>query len=97
MHSCNATKAIPAACQSPTLNRARARLLDLRHSLAIFMLVTLAMAAAVPEARAQLNPGDSLVVDPDAGTNNNGVLFRVDLVTGARTLLSDFGDAAMGR
>ena len=43
--------------------------------------------------------GDSsgyLVVDPDAGTNGKGGLFVVDATTGARTLLSDFGNAGQG-
>ena len=35
--------------------------------------------------------GTLLVVDNDAGTNTQGALFRVDPVTGARSLLSDFG------
>jgi sugar lactone lactonase YvrE len=42
-------------------------------------------------ASAQLLPGDILVIDRDAGTNSQGALFRVDPVTGARTLVSDFG------
>jgi len=37
-----------------------------------------------------------LVVDPDAGTDGRGALFRVDATTGARTVLSDFGDARGG-
>ena len=36
------------------------------------------------------------MVDPDAGTNGQGALFRVDNATGARTLLSDFGQAGQG-
>jgi hypothetical protein len=32
-----------------------------------------------------------LVIDPDAGTGGKGALFRVDPVSGARTVLSDFG------
>ncbi len=36
--------------------------------------------------------GTILVTDADAGTNNKGDLFRVDPFTGARTLLSNFGD-----
>jgi acetylglutamate kinase len=34
--------------------------------------------------------GSILVVDPDAGTGNSGQLFRVNAVTGARTVVSDF-------
>jgi hypothetical protein len=40
--------------------------------------------------------GTILVVDEDTGTNDRGVLFHVDPVSGARTLLSDFGDPAQG-
>ena len=38
-----------------------------------------------------LQPGDILVVDPDASPASTGVLFRVDPQTGARTVLSSFG------
>src|SRR5262249_18892785 len=40
--------------------------------------------------------GDILVIDPLSGTNSKGALFRVNPITGARTLLSDFGNAAQG-
>jgi hypothetical protein len=40
--------------------------------------------------------GSVLVVDADAGTGSNGALFRVDPVTGNRTLVSDFGNAGQG-
>ncbi len=40
--------------------------------------------------------GTILVTDTFAGTNMQGGLFRVDAATGARTLLSDFGNAAQG-
>jgi streptogramin lyase len=42
----------------------------------------------------QLNSGDILVTDPIAGTGGQGALFRVDPITGERTLLSDFGVGA---
>ena len=38
--------------------------------------------------------GNLLVVDQDGGVANQGVLFRVDRVTGARTVLSSFGVGA---
>ena len=38
----------------------------------------------------------AFIVDPDAGTEEKGALFSVSLATGARTLLSDFGNAAQG-
>ena len=45
-----------------------------------------------------LTPGDILVVDPALDrvpeTEGRGALFRVDPVTGAREILSDFGDGA---
>ena len=40
--------------------------------------------------------GDALVVDNNAGPGNNGALFRVNLATGDRTIISDFGDSAQG-
>jgi uncharacterized repeat protein (TIGR01451 family) len=40
--------------------------------------------------------GDFLVTDLCAGTNNQGVLFRVNPTTGARTVVSDFGNPAQG-
>jgi hypothetical protein len=49
-----------------------------------------------PAAQAQLAPGDILVIDQLAGTGGLGALFRVNPVTGVRTLLSDFGNAAQG-
>ena len=40
--------------------------------------------------------GTLLVIDPFVGTSNLGALFRVDLSTGLRTILSDFGDPGQG-
>jgi hypothetical protein len=40
--------------------------------------------------------GGILVSDLSGGTGGAGALFRVDAGTGARTLLSDFGDGAQG-
>src|SRR5215471_6612124 len=40
--------------------------------------------------------GDLLVIDADAGTGSHGALFTVDPATGARTILSDFGDGTQG-
>ncbi|CAN5754321.1 hypothetical protein BH20PSE1_BH20PSE1_20630 [soil metagenome] len=40
--------------------------------------------------------GTVLVIDDTAGTGNAGVLFRVDRVSGQRTVVSDFGNAAQG-
>jgi hypothetical protein len=38
----------------------------------------------------------AMVLDTSAGTGGSGALFRVDLRTGIRTLLSDFGNAGQG-
>lgn len=40
--------------------------------------------------------GNILVTGFDTGTDSNGVLFRVDATSGARTVLSDFGNPAQG-
>ena len=40
--------------------------------------------------------GTILVIDLDAGTGSAGALFTVVPATGARTILSDFGDATQG-
>jgi streptogramin lyase len=36
--------------------------------------------------------GNILVVDPSVGNGGQGTLFRIDPITGARTVLSDFGE-----
>jgi hypothetical protein len=40
--------------------------------------------------------GTILVIDESAGTGGLGTLFRIDPVTGVRTILSNFGDIAQG-
>jgi len=40
--------------------------------------------------------GQILVIDPGAGTDGKGALFRINPVNNARTLLSDFGKTAQG-
>ena len=40
--------------------------------------------------------GYALVIDNDAGTNGQGALFTVNLETGNRTIVSDFGNPAQG-
>jgi hypothetical protein len=62
------------------------------------MLMTTAvpLLGLIPQAFAQLTPGDILVADFEAGTDDNGALFKVNPTTGARILLSDFGNAAQG-
>ncbi|MGH8576622.1 MAG: hypothetical protein ACREXJ_06850 [Gammaproteobacteria bacterium] len=49
---------------------------------------------AEPVGVAVESNGTLLVVDADAGTGSLGALFRVDPLSGARTLLSDFGSGA---
>jgi hypothetical protein len=44
-----------------------------------------------------VNPGGTiLVIDFGAGTGGHGALFAVDPATGARTILSDFGNGTQG-
>jgi hypothetical protein len=40
--------------------------------------------------------GSIWVTDKDAGTDQKGALFKVDMATGDRTLVSDFGDGSQG-
>jgi hypothetical protein len=40
--------------------------------------------------------GTILVIDPDGGTDERGVLFQIDPATGQRTMISDFGNPAQG-
>ncbi|MBW1817713.1 MAG: hypothetical protein JRJ60_11205, partial [Deltaproteobacteria bacterium] len=47
-------------------------------------------------AFSQLLPGDILVVDDGVGTDDRGVIFRIDPVTGQRNILTDFGNIAQG-
>jgi hypothetical protein len=65
--------------------------------LSLWLIATAVSVLGVPApARAQLLPGDSLVVDVNAGTGRRGALFCMSPATGTRLLLSDFGDAAQG-
>jgi len=56
----------------------------------------LCVTGLTPQAHAQLNPGDILVIDIEAGTNSKGTLFSVNPVTGNRTVISDFSNASQG-
>ncbi|MGH8653848.1 MAG: hypothetical protein ACREYE_17500 [Gammaproteobacteria bacterium] len=40
--------------------------------------------------------GYILVMDPNAGTDSKGALFRIDATSGTRDVLSDFGNPAQG-
>jgi hypothetical protein len=53
-------------------------------------------AGAEPPSPRPLSPGDIVVIDSLGGTDSRGALFRVDPSTGARTILSDFGDPSQG-
>jgi hypothetical protein len=50
-----------------------------------------------PQGVAVEASGTLLVVDSEAGTNGKGLLFRVDPVTGVRTVLTDFGNPDQGQ
>ena len=55
------------------------------------------LATAMGVACAEGVQAQSLfVVDADAGTNARGAVFRVEIATGNRTLVSDFGDTGQG-
>ncbi|MBW1789922.1 MAG: IPTL-CTERM sorting domain-containing protein, partial [Deltaproteobacteria bacterium] len=51
---------------------------------------------SLPRGVTVTNSGDVLVTDRDAGTDGYGALFKVDPVTGARVMVSDFGNNAQG-
>jgi hypothetical protein len=60
------------------------------------VITSVILGSLLQAVQAQIMPGDSLVVDFSAGTNNQGALFRVDPGSGACILLSGFGNAAQG-
>ena len=70
----------------------------MRALILILGLIAIAVCIIVltPKAQAQLNPGDILVIDADAGTDSRGALFSVDPVTGNRTVKSDFSNPSQG-
>ncbi|HWP91019.1 MAG TPA: hypothetical protein VNN20_02315 [Thermodesulfobacteriota bacterium] len=70
----------------------------MRALILILGLIAIAVCIIVltPKAQAQLNPGDILVVDLNAGTDSRGALFSINPVTGNRTVISDFGNASQG-
>ncbi|MFH0340715.1 MAG: hypothetical protein ACHBNF_01020, partial [Chromatiales bacterium] len=65
-------------------------------SVVILALMLIASIGFTPQAHAQVMPGDTLVIDSDAGTGGNGALFRVNPANGSRTVVSDFGNSAQG-
>ena len=64
--------------------------------LILILMTAISIMAIIAQAHAQLSPGNILVTDLGAGTNMRGALFRVDPSTGARTILSDFGNPDQG-
>jgi len=60
------------------------------------LLGSAVLALLATPAFAQLAPGTIVVADFEAGPLDKGLLFQVDLTTGDRTVLSDFGDAGQG-
>ncbi|MFH0342129.1 MAG: hypothetical protein ACHBNF_08365, partial [Chromatiales bacterium] len=62
-------------------------------TLALMLIMTLWLT---PQAHAQVSPGDTLVIDEDAGTGGRGALFRVNPTNGSRKIVSDFGNSAQG-
>ena len=64
----------------------------------LFFVFTLLLLTGMVEhilpVQSQLNTGDILVTDWNAGTGTRGALFRVNPSTGARIVLSDFGSGA---
>ncbi|MCI0529877.1 MAG: hypothetical protein L0Y56_20735 [Nitrospira sp.] len=59
----------------------------------IFMLIMMACNGTILTSQVfcQLNPGDILIIDSDAGQAGKGALFSVD-PSGTRKIISDFGD-----
>jgi len=49
-----------------------------------------------PEGVTLDGTGDALVADPGGGTDGRGQLFSVDLTSGDRAIVSNFGDGAQG-
>jgi hypothetical protein len=59
-------------------------------------LVLAGILVAAVHAPDRVVAADGFAIDLDAGTNQDGALFRLDLDTGNRTLISDFGDPTQG-
>lgn len=62
-------------------------------SVTCILVATIFSGGPLRQAHAQLQPGDILVIDADAGTNRRGALFKVDPISLQRQVISDFGDA----
>ena len=56
----------------------------------------LSLLAAIALGAAPAAADETYVVDFSAGTGGFGALFRVDPMSGNRSLVSDFGNAAQG-
>jgi hypothetical protein len=66
-----------------------------RRIRSMLLASTLGLAALAAPVGGQPTPGKIVVEDPVDGTHSSA-LFTVDPTTGARTLLSDFGDPSQG-
>jgi Ca2+-binding RTX toxin-like protein len=58
--------------------------------------LTLAIGLVCSGGAAALPASDLYLTDQNAGPNESGILYKVDHVTGDRTVLSDFGDSGQG-
>ncbi len=52
--------------------------------------------AVIPFGLKMNGSGEVLVVDEDAGPDFSGALFRIDPISGNRSLISDFNNSAQG-
>jgi len=68
----------------------------IKNTFLVFAVQSLIVMGLWTFAHAQPMPGDALVADLTAGTGGRGALFSVDLTTGNRTLISNFGNGAQG-
>jgi hypothetical protein len=67
-----------------------------RSVLSDFGAIAQGPLAPQPVALALEASGNVLAVDPTAGSNFNGAMYRVDRASGARIVVSDFGSAGQG-
>lgn len=68
----------------------------MRNMFLILMLIAFSMIGYISQAHAQVLQGDILVIDPSAGPDLGGALFRVNPSNDNRTVISDFGNNAQG-
>ena len=68
----------------------------LRLFFVVIFLLTMTTVSSRAQGGAQVVPGDIFVTDFEAGTGGRGALFLINRATGARTLISDWGNASQG-